>query len=166
MISGREVHTRGRACSLGALSLLMVLALACSSSLEPRSGVTLHVINGSCQSGQCDSLRILGFPGNQPNTPGGFWSVDLGVITGAQACFTLPPTATFRVIGEHSDGTRDTVTTTWTNAMPLALGALPPTWSSLQASPSTKAFVPADEAGWQVTLPAGTQATPSARCSS
>jgi len=67
--------------------------------------VTLLVTNGTCQGGHCDSLRVLDFPSNQPLTPGGYWSLDLGLITASEACFTLPPTAAFHVIGVRPDGT-------------------------------------------------------------
>ena len=150
--------------SLGAVPLLLFTALSCSSSVEPQSDVTLLVTNGTCVSGRCDSLEVLGFPSNQPATPGGFWSIDLGLITSSQACFTLPASATFHVIGEHGDGTADTLTYTWTSASSLALGAQPPSSSRIQASPSTTAFVPADAAGWGITFPTGSRATPSSAC--
>src|SRR5437879_11714758 len=108
-----------------AIPFLVFAALSCSSIDEPRSGVTLLVTNESCVTGRCDSLRVLAFPSNQPNTPGGLWSLDLGIMTTAHACFTLPPTATFRVIGMRQDGTADTTTFTWTNTKSLSLGALP-----------------------------------------
>jgi hypothetical protein len=146
------------------VALVLFLTISCSSSIEPRSGVTLLVTNGTCQGGHCDSLRVLGFPSNQPLTPGGFWSLDLGLITASKACFTLPPTAEFHVIGVRADGTRGTTTFTWTSAKSLALGAQPPSSSRFQAGPSTTAFVPASAAGWQITVPGGSQATPSSAC--
>ena len=161
-------HGRGEAFapvrSLGAVPLLLFTALSCSSIVEPHSDVTLLVTNGTCVSGHCDSLEVLGFPSNQPATPGGFWSVDVGLITTPQACFTLPASATFHVISEHGDGTADTLTYTWTSASSLALGAQPPSSSRIQASPSTTAFVPADAAGWRITFPTGSKATPSSVC--
>ena len=150
--------------SPGAAPFLLFAALSCSSSVEPHSDVTLLVTNGTCVSGRCDSLEVLGFPSNQPATPGGFWSVDLGLITTPQACFTLPASATFHVIGENGDGTADTLTYTWTSASALALGAQPPSSSRIQASPNTTAFVPADAAGWRITFPTESKATPSAAC--
>ena len=143
---------------------VLFVTISCSSAVEPRSGVTLLVTNGTCQGGNCDSLRVLGFPGNQPLTPGGFWSLDLGLITASEACFTLPRTAAFHVIGVRVDGTRDTTTFTWTSAMSLALGAEPPSSFMLQARPTSAAFVPASAAGWQITVPGGSQATPSSAC--
>jgi hypothetical protein len=161
-------HNRGEAFvavrSLGTAPLLLFTALSCSSSVEPHSDVTLLVTNGTCVSGRCDSLEVLGFPSNQPATPGGFWSVDVGLITTPQACFTLPASATFHVIGEHGDGTADTLTYTWTSASSLALGAQPPSSPRIQASPSTTAFVPAHASGWRITFPTGSKATPSSVC--
>jgi hypothetical protein len=161
-VKTRQLVSRiGIAAACAALGLL---AVACSSSVEPRAGVTLLVTNASCQSGHCDAFDVLAFPSNQPNTPGGLWSLDLGRITTAQQCFTLPPTAQFRVIGQHSNGTADTVTFTWTNASSLSLGALTPSQPHLQALPVTGAFVPATAAGWAITILSGTQATPAAAC--
>jgi hypothetical protein len=149
---------------LGPVPLLLFAALSCSAIAEPRTGVTLLVTNETCRSGRCDSLEVLAFPSNQPNTPGGLWSVDLGLITTPQACFTLPPSASFHVIGVHGNGTTDTITYTWTSAKSLSLGAQPPSSSRIQASPSTAAFVPTNAAGWRITFPTGSQATPSAVC--
>jgi hypothetical protein len=146
------------------LSLIVVATLACSSSVEPRSGVTLLVTNGTCQGGHCDSLRVLGFPINQPNTPGGLWRLDLGLLTAPQACFTLPPKAVFLLIAVRDDGGADTSRITWTNSRALSLGTLSPSSSSIAASPSTTSFVPADAAGWQITVPGGAHATPSSAC--
>jgi hypothetical protein len=150
--------------SLGTILLVLFVTVACSTAVEPRSGVTLLVTNGTCQGGHCDSLQVLGFPSNQPLTPGGFWSLDLGLITASQACFTLPPSAAFHVIGVRGDGTADTTTFTWTIAKSLSLGALPPSSSRFQASPSTTAFLPASAAGWRITVPSGSQASPSSVC--
>ena len=149
---------------LRTLPLILFVTFSCSSSVEPRSGVTLLVTNGTCQGGHCDSLRVLGFPSNQPNTPGGLWSLDLGLITASQACFTLPSTAVFYVFGVRGDGRTDTTTFTWTSAKSLSLGAQPPSSSQLHANPSTTAFVPAGAAGWQIIVPGGSQAIPSSVC--
>ena len=144
--------------------LILLAIISCAGAVEPRSGVTLLVTNGTCQATQCDSLRVLGFPSNQPQTPGGMWSLDLGLITSSQACFTLPPSATFLVIGMRTDGGADTTKYTWTTAKALSLGALPPSSSRIQASPNTTAFVPATAAGWRITVPTESQATPSSAC--
>jgi hypothetical protein len=115
-------------------------------------------------AGRCDSLRVLAFPGNQPHTPGGFWSLDLGLITTSEACFSLPPSAAFYVYGDRPNGTVDTTVFGWTNAQSLSLGAQSPSSSRIQANPSTNAFVPANAAGWEITLPGGSQATPGSAC--
>lgn len=150
-----------------AIPLLLLGALACSSSsIEPRSGVTLLVTNGTCQAVSCTPLQILGFPSNQPLTPGGPWSIDLGLLTTATACLTFPRSAIFRVIGASNDGTKaDTTTFTWTTAVPVSLGALPPRALRFMASSSTREFVPAAAAGWTVSLPSGSQPSPAQACS-
>ena len=119
----------------------------------------MRVTNQTCVQGQCDSLEVLGFPSTQPNTPGGLWSLDLGTLAGQEACLTIPPSATFRVIGS------DTVTITWTRALGLSLGAIPPSASRIQAAPSTGDFVPSQASGWSVTLPGGTLPVPAGPCS-
>ena len=149
---------------LGAILFPLCAALSCSSSVAPERGPTLLVTNGTCSSGQCDSLVVLGFPSNQPTTPGGMWSLNLGLMTASQACFTIPPSATFNVIGVHEDGTPDTTTYVWTNAKSFSLGAHPPSLPRLLAGPSTAEFVPEDAAGWRVTIPTGATATPSSVC--
>ena len=144
---------------------LLFGALGCSSTVQPRAGVTLLVTNGSCETGQCAPLQILGFPSNQALTPGGFWSIDLGIVTTPWACLTFPPAATFRVIGVSNDGSKaDTTTFTWTTASPLSLGAQSPSASRIMAQPSTGAFVPASGPGWSATLPGGSRVFPTQVC--
>ena len=104
-----------------AIPPLMLAALSCSSSLEPTSNVTLLVTNGSCDPGPCSAERVLAFPSNQPNTPGGDWSLDLGTMTGPQLCVTIPISSTFRVIGPG-----ETTTFVWNTAKPVSLGVWPP----------------------------------------
>ncbi len=160
--SQRDARVAARV--LGTVSVLLFAVASCSSTLEPRSGVTLLVSNETCQAGHCDSLEVLAFPGEQPDTPGGYWSIDLGRITTPQACFTLPVTATFSVIGNRENGAVDTTTFTWNDAQALSLGTVPPAPTRLFANPSTNAFRPASAAGWRVTLPAETQVTSSSAC--
>ena len=94
--------------------VLAVTVVACGKEIVgPRSGVTLLVTNGTCLAGHCDSLRVLAFPSDLPNTPGGPWKLDLGVMTTSQECFVLPPSANFYV---------NTTTFTWTTLVPLSLG--------------------------------------------
>ena len=146
------------------MSLISLTALSCSSPVEPRAGVTLLVTNGTCVPGPCSSQEILAFPGNQPHTPGGYWSLDLGTLSASELCVTIPATATFRIIGVNSDGSADTTKVTWTSAMPLALGAQPPSDSRILASPSTSGFVPATSTGWTVTLPNASAVVPATPC--
>jgi hypothetical protein len=143
------------------LSVLFLGATACSSSVEPSQSVTLQVANQTCSPGPCTTLQILAFPSNQPNTPGGLWSLDLGVVTAASACLTIPANATFRVTDAGSGAT---TTHTWTSAIPLSLGTLLPTEFRLQARPSTGTFVPRSASGWSVTLPGASLPTPSGAC--
>jgi hypothetical protein len=149
-----------------AAAVVVALAsLACSSNLGPKSGITLLVTNSTCLTGQCDSVEVLAFPAEQPRTPGGYWSLDLGLLTNRSKCFTLPPSATFRVIAvSSSGGPNDTTTFTWTTADPVSLGAQAPSGPRLQATPSTSGFVPDESAGWSVTLPSGTRPSNSSAC--
>ena len=149
---------------IGLCLAMCAAAFSCRSSVEPRSGVTLLVTNETCVLGRCDSLLVLGFPANGPNSPGGPWSITIGIMVTRQACFTLPPSSTFRFIGVHNDGSADTVAYTWTTADSLSLGAQPPSWSRFQAYPSTDPFVPAGAAGWRVNFPSGMQAAPRSPC--
>lgn len=148
-----------------ALPLLLLAALACSSSVEPRAAVTLLVTNGTCDAVSCSPLEILGFPRNGPITPGGPWSVDLGLLTARTACLTFPTSATLRVIGVSNDGTKaDTTIYTWTTADALSLGTKPPGASFPSAVANTSAFVPAGAPGWSVTLPSGSRVSPTRGC--
>jgi hypothetical protein len=147
-----------------AAALLVLATVACSSNLGPKTAITVRVANGTCSLTACDSLEVLAFPSNQPHTPGGFWSIDLGVLTTSQRCFTLPPSAKFRVIGVNPDGTRDTTTFTWTTADPVSLGVQAPSGFRTQASPSTTAFVPAVSPGWRITLPSETHPSTGPAC--
>lgn len=142
-----------------AVPMLTLAALSCSSSLEPRSNITLLVSNGTCAPGPCSAQEVFAFPSNQPNTPGGEWLIDLGTMTGPQLCVTIPISSTFTVSGPG-----ETTTFDWNTAKPMALGAQPPAMSRFEASPSTSEFVPARGAGWSITLPGGTQAVQVPAC--
>ena len=144
----------------GAAEILLLAALACSSSLEPRAGVTLHVMNGTCTPGPCMALEILGFPNNQPHTPGGPWWLNLGTMIGPDVCVTIPDTASFLVIGPQADTTKYV----WTNAMALTVGAAVPEFSVPSVAPTTPSFVPALSSGWQITLPGQVRVTASSTC--
>jgi hypothetical protein len=132
--------------------------------MEPRAGVTLRVTNGTCAPGPCASERVLLFPNNQPNTPGGLWSLDLGVMTASEMCFTIPESAKFLIIADNSPVSADTTTIRWTNAMPAKVGAVPLAGSGLTASPTSSEFVPAGSAGWRITLPGETQPVAETAC--
>ena len=147
-----------------AAALLVLATVACSSNLGPKSAITVRVANSTCSMTACDSLEVLAFPSNQPHTPGGFWSIDLGVLTTSERCFTLPPSATFRVIGVSPDGTGDTTTFTWTTADAVSLGVQAPSGSRMQASPSTTAFVPAGSPGWSITLSSASHPSAAPAC--
>ena len=147
-----------------AIPLLVFGALSCSSSVEPRGAITLLVTNSTCLPGPCSTQEVLVFPSNQPHTPGGYWSLDLGPMTGSELCVTLPESATFLVIGVSYTNPPDTTRFIWTTAMPVALGVQAPNTSRLTASPTTSGFVPATSAGWSITLPGGSQAIPGHSC--
>lgn len=145
---------------------LLVIAAACSSSVAPRSGVTLLVTNETCATGTCDSLRILAFPSVQVNTPAGSWAIDLGLVSTPQACLTIPATARFLVVGVNDDGSRDTTTIGWSNAQAMRLGALPPRTTPSDTHATSGEFIPAAAAGWSIDVPAGTSAVSAAACHS
>src|SRR4051812_41811224 len=138
-------HQTRRRSSLAWPSLLALVAAgaaSCSSPSGPAGGATpevkLLVANGTCTATGCGVVHVLAFPAaNQPQTPGGLWSLDLGTTSARETCLTIPASATFRIIGQTSAGTSDTITKTWTTALPLALGALPSQASRLQATPTT-----------------------------
>ena len=158
--------------AVGTLPFLFLAASACSSSGDPLASVIAHspaavtvlVTNGTCADAHCDSLRVLAFPSNQPRTPAGFWSLDLGVLAGRQGCFTLPPSATFRVIGVNPDSSRDTTTFDWTPARAVSLGSQAPSDSRFWASPSTIEFQPDHATGWRITLPGDSSVVAAAPC--
>jgi hypothetical protein len=106
------------------------------------------------------ALEILGFPNNQPHTPGGYWWLDLGTMIGPEVCVTIPDTARFLVIGPNADTTKYV----WTNAMALALVAQVPEFTPPGAAPTTPSFVPALSSGWQITLPGQIRVNASTGC--
>lgn len=148
-----------------AIPPLLFAALSCASSVAPRGNITVLVKNSSCLPGPCTAQEVLAFPSNQPNTPGGYWSLDLGTMNGADLCVTIPASATFRVIGVNADGGADTTKFIWTTALPVALGVQAPAASRIFATPTTSGFVPAMAPGWSVTLPGGTQVVHGPSCS-
>src|SRR3982751_2364668 len=132
----------------GAL-LLPMLALY-SSPIGPPRSVPLMVTNTTCTPGPCQAIRILAFPQNQPRTPGGLWSLDLGIVTTPTACVRIPPSAHF-TIKDVSNGASEVVP--WTSRDSLALGSWAPTAARFTATPSTEWFVPQGARAWRVALP-------------
>ncbi len=144
--------------------LLPVVIAGCSSygSTESNpSSVTIRITNTTCASGTCTPLRVLAFPFTQPHTPGGYWSLDLGVIRTASACVTLPPSASFSVTDA---GSGKVTTYSWTTSDGVSLGAIAESSSRIQASPSTNQFVPTNAAGWSVALPSESSVTSGSAC--
>ena len=132
-------------------SVLLLLALACT----PTTGVdasgplpSILVTNGTCGSGGCAPLEIRAFPGSQPRTPGGFWSVALGTVAQEQACLRLHRADTFRVIGERVDAPPDTTYIVWRVGDAISLAGLEAGASALQARPGTEPFKPRMGSGW------------------
>jgi hypothetical protein len=138
-----------------------VLTAGCWSSTEPGRPVTLLVTNTTCTPGPCVPVRVLAFPDNQPHTPGGLWRIDLGVVSTASACGTIPASAEFRVTGPPEG----TTVWHWSTRNGVSLGGLLPGELALAAGPSTSSFVPMSESGWSVTLPDGKHAAEAAACS-
>ena len=137
-------------------ALLVVFACTSATGIKTGPSVTLLVTNATCGSGQCSSFQVRGFPSNFPKVPAGPPSLDLGTISTESACLTLPSADTFWVNRRPS---------IWTSRDSLSLGILEPgqpLWG--HASPSTAEFVPANSAGWSVTLPDGTAVTPADVC--
>jgi hypothetical protein len=139
---------------------LVVLAVStliagCRSSTEPARPVKLLVTNTTCTPGPCVPMRVLAFPDNQPNTPGGLWRIELGVVSTASACMTIPASAEFRVTGPPEG----TTVFRWSTGSGVSLGGLLPGQLAAAAGPSTSSFVPMSENGWTVTLPDGGYAT-------
>ena len=133
-------------------TVVAIGAAACSSSsVAPLGPVTVLVHNSTCDTGACVPIRVLAFPANQPETPGGMWSLNLGSLATASGCFELPPSAVFTVSGPEGVEARYE----WTPTQRISLGISPAGASALQASPSTDNFVPAASHGWSVNLPSG-----------
>jgi hypothetical protein len=119
---------------------------------------TVLITNSTCAPGPCVPFHVRGFvpmfavPG-QP--PAGF--VDLGLASTAVTCLRLPAADTLTVIGRDAQNLpTDTTRLIWTIADPILLVAAS---SPMLGIGQTLEFVPAQAAGWAVTLP-GTAATP------
>jgi hypothetical protein len=143
------------------VSLLLLLAGSGCSSTGPLPTVTLLVTNTTCNTGPCTPLQILGFPSNNPSTPGGLWSIALGTVLGPSACFVLPPADTASVTDV---GTGRTTYYVWTVESALELGSLSNPSGRFQAQPSTGPFVPVDSRGWSAEFPGGTAVSTTHAC--
>lgn len=138
---------------------LLLFALACDTTTSPPPPSSLLVINTTCFIGSCEPIEVRGFPENQPHTPGGPWSMELGVVEGESACLVLPTADTFRV-----GGPGETTLYTWTVRDALSLGVQEPGTSAMFAMPSTDGFVPSMADGWSVALPRGGAIAPDETC--
>ncbi|MFG1690691.1 hypothetical protein ACGF5M_00810 [Gemmatimonadota bacterium] len=136
-------------------ALLVVFACTSATEPEPPPSVTLLVTNATCDSGQCSSFQVRGFPNNLPAVPAGPRSLDLGTVSTESACLTLPSADTFWV---------NTTPSIWTSRDSLSLGIQEPGQFWGHVSRSTSEFVPANSAGWSITLPGGTAVTPADVC--
>lgn len=131
------------------------------SPTSPRT-VPLLVTNTTCTPGPCQAIRVLAFPHNQPRTPGGFWTIDLGTVTGDSACFKIPPRASFSITDASSG--RTAVVRRWTSRDSLALGALATTEPRFKEAPSTEWFVPQRAHAWRIALPGSARPKPTRAC--
>jgi hypothetical protein len=153
---GRRGDVRARRALLPLLAMI-----ACTTTVEPLSTVTLEVKNATCDPGPCQAIRVLAFPQKQPLTPGGMWSLDLGVVSGPIACITLPPSASFNVT---DTGSGAVTVTTWTTGDPLSLAPWPASQPRFTASPTTASFVPGNASSWSVALPGSAAPTTAPAC--
>jgi hypothetical protein len=157
IVSARLWGSRFKSLQKASTLPALLVAFACTSATEPEPppSVTLLVTNATCGSGQCSSFQVRGFPSNLPAVPAGPRSMDLGTVSTESACLTLPSADTFWI---------NTTPSIWTSRDSLSLGILEPGQFWGHASPSTVEFVPANSAGWSVTLPDGTAMTPADVC--
>ncbi len=143
-------------------ALLLPVLATYSSPIAPPRSVPLMVTNTTCTPGPCQAIRILAFPQNQPRTPGGWWSIDLGTVTTPTTCVWIPPSAHF-TITDISTG-RSVVVKSWTSGDSLALGSWASSGAPFQATPSTEWFVPQRARAWRVALPGSARPRPARAC--
>jgi hypothetical protein len=143
--------------------LLPAFVVVCLAPESPR-GVPLLVTNTTCTPGPCQPIRIIAFPQNQPRTPGGFWSMDLGTLTGDSACLEIPPGTTFSTTDASSG--RTAVVRRWTTRDSLALGALVTSEPRFKEQPTTEWFVPQRARAWRIALPGDVRPKPARPCAS
>jgi hypothetical protein len=137
-------------------ALLFPVLATYSSPIDAPRSVPVLVTNTTCTLGPCAAVRILAFPGSELHTPGGMWKIDLGTITTATACVTIPATSDFRLT-EQPSGT--TTIFPWTTRDSMALGTRRPGVQIFSATPSTVWFVPQRARAWSVALPGDTTDT-------
>src|SRR3954468_13218777 len=150
----------GKATLATCAALLMLLA-GCSDGTGPVLPSKLLVTNTTCFAAPCATFEVLAFPENQPATPGGMWSLDLGAVTGPFACLTIPASAAF-TITDAGSGAKTVIR--WTTKQPVSIGLITSSQFRLQASPSTGTFVAAHAAAWSVALPGNTAPVPGREC--
>ena len=161
--AGSNRGTTMRRSALFSAFLLMLVGGACAvvDQGEDPHEVGLLITNGTCDGAVCSPIRVRAFPDNQPHTPGGPWSFDLGVISTRTACLALPASREFRVTAVPSG---ETTVWYWDTSKGVSLGAQDPAEQGFFAHSTTASFVPADAEGWSVSLPGTSAAVPSARC--
>jgi len=141
--------------------LFLASVAACSSTTAPPPPVSLFVQNGTCTPAGCDTVYVIGVPNKQPNTPGGPWVFDLGIVTGQSACLSIPSSKVFRVI-EQPSGHETRIE--WTTADTLTLGFALTPWTRTDPVPAAPGFSPAAATGWSIVFPADSAPTPTASC--
>jgi len=143
--------------------LLMLVGGSCAvlDQGEDPHEVGLLITNANCVGDVCTAVRVRAFPDNQPLTPGGRWSIDLGVVSARTACLVLPAYREFHVTGVPSGETRVWY---WNTSKGVSLGAEDPSVPGFFAGSTTASFVPADAEGWSISLPGTSAAVPSAPC--
>ena len=131
-----------------------------ATPLRPPRPVPLFVTNTTCTPGPCRPIRILGFPLHKVHVPNGGWKIDLGTVTTATACLTIPATTVFRVTEQPSGRSG---TTLWTSRDSFALASRPPGVEVFSAFAMTQDFVPENARAWRVALPGDSTDTAVAR---
>ena len=136
-----------------ALALVaLVPSVGCSVLESDHAHPTLLVYNATCDPGPCVPLTVYAFPADQPHTPGGFWTIDIGLAFEAFTCLELPSKRDFQA---QNASTGQTTVYTWTPGDPVALGSTFAYESRLADTPATSEFLPSKAEGWRVTLPDG-----------
>jgi hypothetical protein len=161
MLSRRWTVNPGNGARVAPWGVLLTMLVACSPVEGQSTAVPIQVSNATCAAGPCRPIRVLAFPLNQPRTPGGLWSLELGTLSTTSACLAIPAEAKFLIIGAT---THDTVVVRWTSRDSVALGSLAPGESRFPAQPTTGYFVPRRKHGWSVALPGSSEPVPARAC--